>query len=148
MDPDGIYQDDMPLGLEDTNVPRCRIDSALWHPCIARGRAEKGRERWGDNVYKDRSRTSFCQPLLSFWSKPALIDATPVLYEKSRAKYLKKSINLWLRQHRGKSQRGSEGARRTAVQRFRHSATAIAVAGDRYHQRTWVTRVISAVGAD
>jgi hypothetical protein len=28
--------------------------------------------------------TSFCQPLLSFLSKPARIDATPVLYEKSR----------------------------------------------------------------
>jgi len=38
--------------------------------------------------------TSFCQPLLSFLSKPARIDATPVLYEKSREKYLKKSINL------------------------------------------------------
>lgn len=38
--------------------------------------------------------TSFCQPLLSFLSKPARIDATPVLYEKSREKYLKKSISL------------------------------------------------------
>jgi hypothetical protein len=38
--------------------------------------------------------TSFCQPLLSFLSKPARIDATPVLYKKSREKYLKKSISL------------------------------------------------------
>ena len=38
--------------------------------------------------------TSFCQPLLSFLIKPARIDATPVLYEKSREKYLKKSISL------------------------------------------------------
>jgi hypothetical protein len=41
-----------------------------------------------------KSVTSFCQPLLSFLSKPARIDATPVLYEKSREKYLKKSISL------------------------------------------------------
>jgi hypothetical protein len=29
-------------------------------------------------------RTSFIHPLLSFFSRPALIEATPVLYEKSR----------------------------------------------------------------
>jgi hypothetical protein len=40
--------------------------------------------------------TSFSQPLFCFFNSPARIDATPVLYEKSLEKYLKKSISLAL----------------------------------------------------
>jgi hypothetical protein len=38
--------------------------------------------------------TSVDQPLLSFFSRPARIEATPRPYENSREKYLKKSMSL------------------------------------------------------
>jgi len=78
------------------SIPRCRNDSAREHPCNAQDRARSRLfdQRGVRQFVRMPCLTSFCQPLLSFLSKPARIDATPVLYKKSREKYLKKSISL------------------------------------------------------
>ena len=122
------------MGLP-ANKPLCRIDYAPSCRCIL-DPTTSDRERPVVNLSEMRP-TSFCHPLLSFFSSPARIDATPVLYEKSREKYRKKSMSLGEALMRRRALHVIED-RFTIPPRFLYLASAIVVSEVLCHRKTCV----------